>query len=96
MEAYLAFDATGRVVAWNPAAKTMFGYTRAQTYGGPVHELIVSPEARGRPSRAGYAGRRACLGESSGGGCNGRPGTPAATRFPRVSSAVVLRAFLKV
>jgi len=33
MEAYLAFDATGRVVAWNPAAETTFGYTQAQAYG---------------------------------------------------------------
>jgi two-component system, OmpR family, phosphate regulon sensor histidine kinase PhoR len=46
LEAYLAFDSTGRVVAWNPAAEATFGYTRAQAYGRPVDELIVRPQAR--------------------------------------------------
>ncbi|MFI1994920.1 ATP-binding protein [Actinoplanes sp. NPDC020271] len=46
MEAYLAFDATGRVLAWNPAAEATFGYTHAQAYGRSVEELIVRPDAR--------------------------------------------------
>ncbi|WP_229068773.1 ATP-binding protein [Actinoplanes sp. DH11] len=46
LEAYLAFDTTGRVVAWNPAAHTTFGYTPAQAYGRSVDELIVRPEER--------------------------------------------------
>ncbi len=45
-EAYLAFDATGRVLAWNPAAETTFGYTSAQACGRSVVELIMPPEAR--------------------------------------------------
>ncbi|MFC7534531.1 ATP-binding protein [Actinoplanes sp. GCM10030250] len=46
MEAYLAFEATGRVIAWNPAAEKTFGYTRAQAYGQSVEQLIVRPQAR--------------------------------------------------
>ena len=46
LEAYLAFDTTGRVVAWNPAAERTFGYTFAQAYGRSVDELIVRPQAR--------------------------------------------------
>ncbi|GIE90764.1 sensor histidine kinase [Actinoplanes regularis] len=46
LEAYLAFDTTGRVLAWNPAAETTFGYTSAQACGRSVEELIVQPEAR--------------------------------------------------
>ncbi|GAA2915247.1 sensor histidine kinase [Actinoplanes cyaneus] len=68
MEAYLAFDTTGRLVAWNPAAETTFGYTQAQAYGRSVEELIVAPGQRaaaraelailagGRPGRS--LGRR--------------------------------------
>ncbi|MBG0567996.1 sensor histidine kinase [Actinoplanes aureus] len=46
LEAYFAFDATGRVVAWNPAAETTFGYSTAQACGRSIEELIVRPEAR--------------------------------------------------
>ncbi|BCJ47529.1 hypothetical protein GCM10010168_18870 [Actinoplanes ianthinogenes] len=46
LEAYLAFDGTGRVVAWNPAAETTFGYTHDQAYGRSVEDLIVPPESR--------------------------------------------------
>jgi PAS domain S-box-containing protein len=46
LEAYFAFDATGRVVAWNPAAETTFGYTLAQAYGRSIEELIVRPQSR--------------------------------------------------
>ncbi|AEV85507.1 multi-sensor signal transduction histidine kinase [Actinoplanes sp. SE50] len=46
LDAYLAFDATGRVVAWNPAAETTFGYPRAQAVGRSIEELIVAPGAR--------------------------------------------------
>jgi hypothetical protein len=35
LEAYLAFDATGRVVAWNPAAEATFGYTRSRSSPEP-------------------------------------------------------------
>jgi PAS domain S-box-containing protein len=46
LEAYVAFDATGRVLAWNPAAEATFGYPRAQAYGRSIEELIVPPAAR--------------------------------------------------
>ncbi|MBW6439758.1 PAS domain S-box protein [Actinoplanes hulinensis] len=46
LDAYLAFDATGRVIAWNPAAETTFGYTSAQACGRSVVELIMHPEMR--------------------------------------------------
>jgi PAS domain S-box-containing protein len=46
LEAYFAFDTGGRVVAWNPAAETTFGYTEAQACGRSVEELIVPPQAR--------------------------------------------------
>ena len=60
LEAYLAFDATGRVVAWNPAAETTFGYPREQACGRSVEELIVPPAAReaGRAELAALAGGR--------------------------------------
>ncbi|MGK5681663.1 ATP-binding protein [Actinoplanes sp. URMC 104] len=46
LDAYFAFDATGRVVAWNPAAETTFGYTRLQACDRSIEELIVPPAAR--------------------------------------------------
>ncbi|GIF43951.1 ATP-binding protein [Actinoplanes xinjiangensis] len=46
LEAYFAFDASGRVLAWNPAAETTFGYTRAQACDRSIEELIVPADAR--------------------------------------------------
>ncbi|GAA4605490.1 PAS domain S-box-containing protein [Actinoplanes octamycinicus] len=46
LEAYVAFDATGRVVAWNPAAESTFGYSREQALGRSIEDLIVRPQAR--------------------------------------------------
>jgi len=40
-EAYVAVDANGRVVGWNPAAEATFGYSRAQACGRGLDELIV-------------------------------------------------------
>jgi two-component system, OmpR family, phosphate regulon sensor histidine kinase PhoR len=48
MEAYIAFDVTGRVTDWNPAAETTFGYEHSQAYGRSVEDLIVPPAARER------------------------------------------------
>ncbi len=42
VEAYVAIDAAGRVVGWNPAAESTFGYSRAQACGRTLDELIVS------------------------------------------------------
>jgi PAS domain S-box-containing protein len=45
-------DAAGRVVEFNPAAERTFGYTRAETLGRPLAELIVPPSLRDRHSQA--------------------------------------------
>ena len=37
----------GLVTWWNPAAETLFGFTRAEAVGCPVHDLIVPPGQRG-------------------------------------------------
>jgi PAS domain S-box-containing protein len=60
MDAYIAFDTGGRVVAWNPAAETTFGYTQAQAYGRSIEELIVPPDMReaGRAELAALAAGR--------------------------------------
>ncbi|XVU27801.1 diguanylate cyclase domain-containing protein [Actinoplanes sp. CA-054009] len=41
--AFVGVDDTGRVVAWNPAAERLFGYTTAEALGRPVATLIVPP-----------------------------------------------------
>ena len=46
LEAYVAFDGIGQVLAWNPAAEATFGYTKAQACGRSIEELIVRPTAR--------------------------------------------------
>ncbi|GIF17006.1 sensor histidine kinase [Actinoplanes teichomyceticus] len=46
LEAYFAFDRHGRVLAWNPAAETTFGYTHAQACGRQIEDLIVRPQSR--------------------------------------------------
>ena len=46
LEAYFAFDGSGRVVAWNPAAETTFGYPEAHARSRSIEELIVPPAAR--------------------------------------------------
>ncbi|XVV08592.1 ATP-binding protein [Actinoplanes sp. CA-131856] len=44
--AYVAIDEAGYVVAWNPAAEAMFGYTREQTCGRLLAGLIIPAELR--------------------------------------------------
>jgi PAS domain S-box-containing protein len=44
--AYVLFDASFRVIDWNPAASRIFGYTRAEVLGqGPPFESFVPPSA---------------------------------------------------
>ena len=45
-EAYVCVDVEGRVVAWNPAAETTFGYTRAQACGTLIEDLVVPAASR--------------------------------------------------
>ena len=39
--AYIVLDAEGRVLEWNPAATTIFGYSREEAVGSRCVELIV-------------------------------------------------------
>ena len=46
LEAYVAIDAAGRVVGWNPAAEATFGHAHSQACGRQVCELIIPPRYR--------------------------------------------------
>src|SRR4051812_43707659 len=52
LDAIIAIDAGGRVVEWNPAAEHVFGYTRDQTIGARLSDLIIPPETRPRHEAA--------------------------------------------
>ena len=54
LEAYVAIEASGRVIAWNPAAETTFGYSQEQAYGRLVEDLII-PQRYRAAHRAGLA-----------------------------------------
>jgi PAS domain S-box-containing protein len=54
LEAYVAIDATGRVVGWNPAAAATFGHPREHACGQLVCDLII-PERYWAAHRAGLA-----------------------------------------
>ncbi|GAA0481957.1 hypothetical protein Ade02nite_57620 [Paractinoplanes deccanensis] len=60
--AYVAIDEEGLVVAWNPAAHAMFGYSFEQACGRPMAELIIPPSLRD----AHLAGLARCVAD---GGC---------------------------
>jgi PAS domain S-box-containing protein len=40
VEAFIAIDAAGAILAWNAAATSMFGWTREQAVGRPLHGLL--------------------------------------------------------
>jgi len=61
-EAYIAIDAAGRVVGWNPAAETTFGHHHAQACGCDLADLIIPARYRAA-HRAGLA--RLVAGEPS-------------------------------
>ncbi|MFC4058879.1 ATP-binding protein [Planomonospora corallina] len=46
MEGFVSMDATGLITGWNSAAERMFGYSREEALGRPLHELIVPPRYR--------------------------------------------------
>ncbi|GGQ47737.1 sensor histidine kinase [Couchioplanes azureus] len=52
LDAYVAMDAAGRVVGWNPSAELTFGHSRADACGSDVAELII-PERYRAAHRAG-------------------------------------------
>lgn len=46
LQAYIAIAATGRVLAWNPAAETTFGFAHAEACGRPIEHLIIPARFR--------------------------------------------------
>jgi PAS domain S-box-containing protein len=46
-EAFLAMDEDGRIIAWNRAAETLFGWTREEALGQELAALIVPDRLRG-------------------------------------------------
>jgi PAS domain S-box-containing protein len=44
--AFIETDPQGTLVAWNPAAEVIFGYTRDEVIGRTHYEIIVAPGAR--------------------------------------------------
>ena len=46
LDAVVSMDADGRVIGWNPAAETIFGYPASETVGREMAELIVPPRLR--------------------------------------------------
>ncbi|GAA0440335.1 hypothetical protein Aca07nite_47740 [Actinoplanes capillaceus] len=46
LPAYIAMNTAGRVVAWNPAAQTTFGYCFDEACGEDLAELIIPPRYR--------------------------------------------------
>lgn len=44
LDAIITMDAHGRVVDFNPAAETLFGWTRPEVEHRQLHELIIAPE----------------------------------------------------
>ncbi len=48
LDCIITMDAAGVVREWNPAAERTFGYSREQTVGRELAELIIPPELRER------------------------------------------------
>jgi PAS domain S-box-containing protein len=54
LDAVITIDAQGKIVEFNPAAVTMFGYTETEAVGQPMHELIIPVRLR-RKHQEGFA-----------------------------------------
>lgn len=50
-DAFVATDEAGRIVEWNRAAETVFGWTRSEVLGQPMVERIVPPDFRDTHTR---------------------------------------------
>jgi PAS domain S-box-containing protein len=44
LDCIITFDAESRILEWNPAAESTFGYSRQQAIGARLNDLIVPPE----------------------------------------------------
>jgi len=51
LDAVVGMDEAGRVVAWNGAAESLFGWTREEALGGSMGQLIVPPQHRSNHAR---------------------------------------------
>jgi PAS domain S-box-containing protein len=54
LEAIVSMDEKGLIVGFNPAAEKIFGYSRADVLGKPLHEVLIPPSLR-EAHRAGLA-----------------------------------------
>ncbi len=50
-DAFISIDAEGLIIDWNDSAEKMFGWTRSETAGKRVSELIVPPAQRAAHDR---------------------------------------------
>jgi len=53
LSAIVAADERGEIIAWNPRAEAIFGWTAAEVIGRPLHETIIPERYRAR-HRAGF------------------------------------------
>jgi PAS domain S-box-containing protein len=45
-DGFISIDAEGKITDWNLQAETIFGWTRAEVLGRPLHETIIPPQYR--------------------------------------------------
>ncbi len=45
-EAYISIDEQSRIINWNPYASQVFGWTKEEALGQPLHELIIPQQYR--------------------------------------------------
>lgn len=45
-DAYVAMNAEGRITDWNRAAETIFGWSRDEAVGQPLHQMIIPQQYR--------------------------------------------------
>jgi len=46
LDAIVTIDENGKLIAWNPSAETIFGYTAEEAYGKQLTDLIIPPSLR--------------------------------------------------
>jgi PAS domain S-box-containing protein len=51
-DAIIVMDSSGKAVFWNPAAETVFGYSRDEMMGRYIHDAIIPPEHAGSHTSA--------------------------------------------
>lgn len=54
LDCIIVTDEAGRVVEFNPAAESTFGYSRAAAIGAEISELIIPPRLRGADASGAY------------------------------------------